>query len=65
MIMSPRCMWNGARNCWKVAGAPRRGTGLKRGAPEGKYFVKDSLHLSEAGYGLWEEIIKDALSEKL
>ena len=37
----------------------------KRGVPKGKYFVKDSLHLSEAGYGLWEEIIKDALSEKL
>ena len=37
----------------------------KRGVPEGKYFVKDSLHLSEAGYDLWEEIIKDALNKQL
>jgi lysophospholipase L1-like esterase len=37
----------------------------KRGVPKGKYFVKDSLHLSEAGYDLWEEIIKDALNKQL
>ena len=37
----------------------------KRGVPEGKYFVKDSLHLSQAGYDLWEEIIKDALNKQL
>jgi len=37
----------------------------KRGIPWGKYFVKDSLHLSEAGYDLWKEIIKDALNNCL
>jgi lysophospholipase L1-like esterase len=37
----------------------------KRGVPKGKYFVKDSLHLSEAGYDLWEQIIKDALNKQL
>lgn len=37
----------------------------KRGVPKGKYFVKDSLHLSEAGYELWEGIIKDALNKQL
>lgn len=37
----------------------------KRGVPKGKYFVKDSLHLSEVGYELWEEIIKDALNKQL
>ena len=37
----------------------------KRGVPKGKYFIKDSLHLSEAGYDLWEQIIKDALNKQL
>lgn len=36
----------------------------ERGVPDGKYFVKDSLHLSEVGYDLWEEIIKDALNKQ-
>ncbi|MEK9604482.1 MAG: GDSL-type esterase/lipase family protein [Flavobacteriaceae bacterium] len=36
----------------------------QRGVPEGKYFVKDSLHLSQKGYELWEKIIKKALTEK-
>jgi hypothetical protein len=36
----------------------------KRGRPEGKYFVSDSLHLSRAGYDLWEEIIKNKLKVK-
>jgi lysophospholipase L1-like esterase len=36
----------------------------ERGFPDGKYFVKDSLHLSAIGYDLWEEIIKDALNKQ-
>mgnify|MGYP000192938387 CR=1 FL=1 len=32
-----------------------------RGRPEGKFFRRDSLHLSDAGYDLWEEIIKKNL----
>jgi len=35
----------------------------QRGLPIGKYFVKDSLHLSEAGYDLWGEIIKKNLEQ--
>ena len=34
----------------------------QKGRPDGKYFVADSLHLSEAGYDLWEHIIKENLS---
>ena len=33
----------------------------ERHRPEGKFFVKDSLHLSDAGYDLWEQIIKAEL----
>tara|TARA_A100001015_G_scaffold305512_1_gene398348 strand:+ start:6355 stop:6492 length:138 start_codon:yes stop_codon:yes gene_type:complete len=29
----------------------------QKGLSVGKYFVADSLHLSEAGYNLWESII--------
>ena len=36
----------------------------RRGRPEGKYFVSDSLHLSSAGYDLWEKIIKNKLKVK-
>ena len=32
-----------------------------RGLPISKYFIKDSLHLSRAGYELWGEIIKKNL----
>ena len=35
------------------------------GVPDGKYFVKDSLHLSDQGYDLWQHIIKDALNKQL
>lgn len=35
----------------------------QRGLPIGKYFVKDSLHLSKAGYDLWGEIIKKKLEQ--
>ncbi len=35
----------------------------KRGVPEGKYFVQDSLHFSQAGYDLWEKIIKKELNQ--
>tara|TARA_B100000925_G_scaffold110403_1_gene81473 strand:+ start:954 stop:1664 length:711 start_codon:yes stop_codon:yes gene_type:complete len=35
------------------------------GRPIGKYFVKDSLHLSKAGYNLWSEIIKNELENNL
>ena len=35
------------------------------GRPIGKYFVKDSLHLSKAGYNLWREIIKNELENNL
>ena len=34
-----------------------------KGRPDGKYFVADSLHLSEAGYDLWEHIIKEKLNQ--
>lgn len=35
----------------------------KRGVPEGKYFIQDSLHFSQAGYDLWEKIIKKELNQ--
>lgn len=35
----------------------------RRGFPKGKYFVKDSLHLSKAGYDLWGGIIKKTLEQ--
>jgi lysophospholipase L1-like esterase len=35
----------------------------QKGLPVGKYFVADSLHLSEAGYNLWERIIKEKLKQ--